>query len=641
MAYDEFKRTKKQEDLRFYRNLKNSANRLISREKFERKVRIFQNESESINQKWKTLKIETGQGKVTTPQILRENNIFHTKSENIANSLNRQYVRNITSLIENMDEATQDPLIKYKNSIKPPKSTFTFKKINISDLRKTMNCMKGTGSMGYDDLSLKTIKQEQKEVEPILLHLINRCITTTTFPNTLKISTLVEGWHPVNILTSISKIIERVFLYQMTSHMEENELIDQSHHGAVKKKSTQTLISELHDKLVEDDSQEKESILLILDQSKAYDVIPHDILLRKLEAVGYQPQAIKMMRSFLINRKQLVQVEGARSELLTCGPRSVIQGSTLSCILYLVYILDMPQLFHEMRHEPKEHRECKNQDLKTFVDDAYIQAMKTPNKTFEELTIKTMSTVETYMKNNRLSLNKEKTQVMLFTKNTNEKTNFKVMLNNKEIKHKNTVTILGNTLSDNLGWDNHLRSVLIPQLNNRARTLKQIQKYLCPKFKRILANAIFKSKVLFGIETWGGASKGLLSQIQKIQDKITKMSVPRDLVNKSPRQRLRHLEWLPIESEIKMSTFSLTYKILNWNEPKELSALMPKNNKSLRIGSQVKLDAKPKWLGKSKLTRFTFRNRSYEYNTLHSNITTQKTLKKFKKALKEHLKNKC
>ena len=356
IAYDEYKRSKTQENLRFYRNLKNNANKIISKEKFNRKVKKFQNESESINKKWKTLKNETGKGKVTTPQILKENNNFHTKSENIANSLNRQYVRKTASLIENMEPATQDPLTKYKNSIKQPKTTFTFKKINVSDLRKTMNNMKGTGSMGYDDLSLKTIKQVQKEVEPILLHLINRCIATTTFPNTLKISkivpiqkpkkdpTLVEGWRPVNILNSISKIIERVFLLQMSQHMEENDLIDQSHHGAVKKKSTQTLISELHDKLVEDDANGKESILLILDQSQAYDVIPHDILLRKLEAVGYQPQALKMMRSFLSDRKQLVQVEGARSELLACGPRSVIQGSTLSCILYLVYILDMPQL---------------------------------------------------------------------------------------------------------------------------------------------------------------------------------------------------------------------------------------------------------------------------------------------------------
>ena len=332
--------------------------------------------------------------KFTTPQLIREKNIFHTKRESIANALNRQYIRNVGRLVENMEQSPIDPLIKYKKSICPPKTTFTFEKISMSDLRKIVSKMKGTGSMGVDDISLKSIKQAQRELEPLLLHLINRSIATTTFPDVLKISkvvpiqkvgkdpTLAEGWRPVNILTAVSKVMERVFLHQMSKHMEQNELVDQSHHGAVKNKSTQTLMSELHDKLMEDDLNEKESILLILDQSKAYNVIPHDILLRKLEALGYQPQALKMMESFLANRKQLVQLEGARSGLLACGPRSVIQGSTLSCILYMVYILDMPQLFHTKRHEPREHRECGEPDLKTFVDDAYIQTLRKQDKTF-------------------------------------------------------------------------------------------------------------------------------------------------------------------------------------------------------------------------------------------------------------------
>ena len=56
LAFMEFKKTNKQEDLRFYRNLKNSTNNLISKEKFQRKVNLFQNESESTNDKWKNLK---------------------------------------------------------------------------------------------------------------------------------------------------------------------------------------------------------------------------------------------------------------------------------------------------------------------------------------------------------------------------------------------------------------------------------------------------------------------------------------------------------------------------------------------------------------------------------------------------------
>ena len=57
-------------------------------------------------------------------------------------------------------------------------------------------------------------------------------------------------------------------------------------------------------------------------------------------------------------------------------------------------------------------------------------------------------------------------------------------------------------------------------------------------------------------------------------------------------------------------------------------------DENLRIESHVKLATKPRWLGKTAASRAGFRNRSYLYNTLSKDLTTQKTLKKFKKNLK-------
>ena len=123
---------------------------------------------------------------------------------------------------------------------------------------------------------------------------------------------------------------------QIMNHLDSNELISHSHHGAVRRKSTQSLVTEIHDKLLEDLTNDTDTALLILDQSKAYNIISHPILLRKLEVVGFKSQAIKLMTSYLENRKQFVQVKGHRSDKLLIGPRSVIQGSTMSCIMLLI-----------------------------------------------------------------------------------------------------------------------------------------------------------------------------------------------------------------------------------------------------------------------------------------------------------------
>ena len=163
--------------------------------------------------------------------------------------------------------------------------------------------------MGWDDISMRSIKQAQKELQPLILHLLNKTILTTTFPNLLKIAkvipiekagkdrTTAEGWHPVNILPALSKIAERVYLDQMSRHMEVNNFIGPNHHGAIKRKSTQTLILELHDKIIEDSTNGIESVLMIIDQSKAYEVVPHDLLLKKLSILGFQPQSLKLLAS--------------------------------------------------------------------------------------------------------------------------------------------------------------------------------------------------------------------------------------------------------------------------------------------------------------------------------------------------------
>ena len=166
------------------------------------------------------------------------------------------------------------------------------------------------------------IKQAQSKLEPIILHLINRVLKTTTFPDNLKTSKVVpirkvgkepntsEGWRPINVVAAIAKIIERILLKQVLNHLEVNDLIGHSHHGTVRNKSTQSVITELHDKLLEDMENDTDTALLVLDQSKAYDVVCHRILLLKFEALGLKNQAIEMMRSYLVDRKQFVQVEG-------------------------------------------------------------------------------------------------------------------------------------------------------------------------------------------------------------------------------------------------------------------------------------------------------------------------------------------
>ena len=228
----------------------------------------------------------------------------------------------------------------------------------------------------------------------------------------------------------------------------------------------------MHDILVQDAAQGQESALITLDQSKAYYLVSHKILLDKLGLLGFQPQALEIMASFLDNRKQFVQVDGFRSQNLLVGPSSVVQCSVLSCALYLVFILDLPHLFHTETHTPEQYRQCKQVNVKTFIDDAYTKVNKQENKDLKQTILETLSKVEDYTRANQLSLNADKTKIVLMTKDKYYKEKFHVILDNKEVRHQKQATVLGNLLPENLTWEAHVSKNLVPALRNRIRTIR-------------------------------------------------------------------------------------------------------------------------------------------------------------------------
>ena len=142
---------------------------------------------------------------------------------------------------------------------------------------------------------------------------------------------------------------------------------------------------------------------------------------------------------------------------------------------------------------------------------------------------------------------------------------------------------------------------------------------------------------MFGIDQWGGVKKEKIDLVEKEINMAAHYALCNKFHNKSNRQRLNELGWLPLQKEIQFATMKATHKIINVQIPVRLASMMPINTNHLRIQDQKKLAAKPHNLDKNKTTRALFRNRAYLYNTLPGAITKIESRKKFNEQLKSYM----
>ena len=92
-----------------------------------------------------------------------------------------------------------------------------------------------------------------------------------------------------------------------------------------------------------------------MDLSKAFDCLPHDLLLLKFKSYGVAPPSLNLLESYLNNRKQCFKV-GTHSSNWQTMFKGVPQGSILVPILFNIFLNDIFYFIH-------------NSELYNYADD--------------------------------------------------------------------------------------------------------------------------------------------------------------------------------------------------------------------------------------------------------------------------------
>ena len=126
----------------------------------------------------------------------------------------------------------------------------------------------------------------------------------------------------------------------------------------------------------------------LMDQSGAFDLCDHKLLIEKLKLLGVEGNSACWLESYLMNRTQITLVDGYLSASIPLPPCSVIQGGIGSGLLYLVYTNDLPDTIHNHTvdfENPVVH--CKEDgSMVNFVDDGTVYyADKNPEVVSQKL----------------------------------------------------------------------------------------------------------------------------------------------------------------------------------------------------------------------------------------------------------------
>ena len=131
--------------------------------------------------------------------------------------------------------------------------------------------------------------------------------------------------------------MEHIIASNLCKHFNRNNILYDLQHGFREKRSCETQLIQLVEDLARGMTSGKQSDLILLDFSKAFDKVSHLKLLYKLQMHGVQGKTLGWIESFLIGRTQCVVFDGDSSAEFPVSS-GVPQGSVLGPILFLLYI---------------------------------------------------------------------------------------------------------------------------------------------------------------------------------------------------------------------------------------------------------------------------------------------------------------
>jgi retron-type reverse transcriptase len=482
-------------------------------DRWERKLESLSTEDNSI---WRMAKALRSDKKPIPPIHSTLGLVFSDdeKAEAFADSLELQCRPNIVDAdldhIERIERQVEIILSGQHDTPNTPASP--------EEVRGIIGTLKVKKAPGPDKIPNTALKLLPDKAVVALTAIINASLRFCHFPSRWKSANVIfipkpgkdllfpQNYRPISLLSNVGKVLEKVILTRLVRATNENHVLPDEQFGFRPKHSTADQLIHVTEFISQGINQNESTGAIFLDVAKAFDTVWHDGLVYKLHTAGVSLAMVKLLNSFLEDRKFHAKIGNVLSTVREIEA-GVPQGSVLSPTLYAIFTADIPK--------PDETK------IALYADDTAILTRSESPELISEQLRRAVESLEAWFRRWRIDVNPDKSSAILFTRRRH-RPDGEIVMFDRPIPWKTEARYLGIT------FDNHLRfNAQLEHAKIRAQmVLGQLNSLVNRRSKMSIQNkvtiyrTIVRPAMMYGSAVWGNVCNTQLHKLQVVQNKF-------------------------------------------------------------------------------------------------------------------------
>ena len=477
---------------------------------------------------------------------MRKDGILISDSLGKANVLNKHYSSVFTPIKE--EDIPSSP--------QPGLSKMPHISVDPEGVKKLLSSLNPNKAAGPDRISSRVLKELADELYRPLAALFQNSLNSGLVPKQWK-SALVTpiykkgdkhnpaSYRPVSLTSVCCKVLEHIVAKALLCHLEEHKILTENQHGFRHHRSCETQLLIFVDELLRSMSEGKQIDAVIMDFSKAFDMVPHNSLLFKLSGYGIQDKTLDWIKSFLSDRSQRVVVEGEQSDPapVTSG---VPQGSVLGPILFLVFINDLPK--------------CVGSSCRLFADDTIVY--KEISSPADSAALQQdLEALQRWEERWGMSFNPSKCNTINITRKDDPIVTV-YTLKNEPLENVKVASYLGVQISRDVSWHSHVAKIT-SKGNKSLGFVRRNIRITSEATKTLAHQTLVRPSLEYASCVWAPHLKHLREGVEKVQRRAVRY-VCGIFEQQAPiTDTQTTLGWDTLEQRRLKAVVTMGYKIIN------------------------------------------------------------------------------